>query len=99
MQEERQELIARALRKAQKELEELGLTVLIAPCAMPQGLTMSLTVGESEEAIVASYTAQQIGAEFAQTADSKDAQRFAVELSVNIADRSIYMASARPPTE
>lgn len=96
MENERQEQLVKRLQGVQLELEKMGLKSLIAPCGLPQGLTLSLMVGESEEAIAASYTAQHIGAEFAHTADKKDAQRFADELASNIADRAISSAAARP---
>lgn len=96
MEKERQDQLVKRLQGVQLELEKMGLKSLIAPCGLPQGLTLSLMVGESEEAITASYTAQHIGAEFAHTADKKDAKRFADELASNIAERAIWAAAARP---
>ena len=95
MQQERRELLEQSLRKAQKELEELGFAVLLSPSAMPQGYSLSLVVGESEQAIVAAYTAQSIGAEFAHVADEAKRQRFAQEIADTIADRAITSAAAR----
>ena len=96
MERERQEQLVKRLQDVQLELEKMGLKTLIAPCGLPQGLTLSLMVGESEEAIAASYTAQHIGAEFAHTADKTNAQRFADDLASNIAERAIWVAAARP---
>ena len=94
MEKERQDQLVKRLQDVQLELEKMGLKSLIAPCGMPQGLTLSLMVGESEEAITASYTAQHIGAEFAHTDNKKDAKRFADELASNIAERAIWAAAA-----
>lgn len=88
--------LEQSLRKMRKELEELGFSVLISPLSMPQGYSLSLVVGESEQAIVAAYTAQHIGAEFAHIADEAKRTQFANELADNIADRAITSAAARP---
>lgn len=96
MEKERQDQLVNYLQGVQRDLEKMGMKSLIAPCGLPQGLTLSLMVGESEEAITASYTAQHIGAEFAHTADKNDAKRFADELASNIAERAIWTAAARP---
>lgn len=96
MQEKRRELLEQSLRRAQKELEELGFAVLISPGAMPQGYSLSLVAGESEHAIVAAYTAQSIGSEFAHVANEAKRTQFAQEVADNIADRAITYAAARP---
>lgn len=95
MDKERQDQLVKHLQAVQHELEKMGLKSLIAPCALPQGLTLSLMVGETEQAIAASYTAQHIGAGFAHTADLKDSTLFADELASNIAERAIWSAAAR----
>lgn len=96
MQKEKMELLEQSLRKLRKELEGLGFSVLISPLSMPQGYSLSLVVGESELAIVAAYTAQGIGAEFAHAAEEAEVTKFANELADNIADRAISSAAARP---
>lgn len=95
MQVERRELLEQSLRKMRKELEGLGFSVLISPLSMPHGYTLSLVVGESEQAIVAAFTAQDIGAVFAHTAEEAKVTKFANELAANIADRAISSAAAR----
>lgn len=96
MQRERREQLVLALRRAQEELEGLGFTALISHTVLPQGDSISLVVGESEQSIVAAYTAQSIGEEYAHTADASRRQRFAHELADNIADRAITSAAERP---
>lgn len=96
MENERQDQLVKYLQGVRRDLEKMGVKSLIAPCGLPQGLTLSLIVGETEQAIAASYTAQHIGAEFAHTADKNDAKRFADELASNIAERAIWAAAARP---
>ena len=96
MQTERREVLEQSLRKMQKELGELGFSVLLSPLSMPLGYSISLVVGESEQAIVSVYTAQSIGAEYAHVADDAKRTQFANELADNIADRAITSAAARP---
>lgn len=96
MQGERREQLVLALRRAQQELEGLGFTALISHTVLPQGDSISLVVGESEQSIVAAYTAQSIGEEFAHSGDESRRQRFARELADYIADRAITSAAARP---
>lgn len=96
MQEKRRELLEQSLRRVQGELEQLGFSVLVAPCSMPQGYSLSLVAGESEQSIVAAYTAATIGGEFAHVADPVQRGRFEHELADHIADRAIANASTRP---
>ena len=90
---ETKEQLVKYLQGIQTDLAKMGLKTLIAPCDFPQGYTISLIAGESEESIVSSYVAQSLGAEMAHTSDTKDATRFAQELASQIAQRAIDIAA------
>ncbi|MEQ6436236.1 hypothetical protein V8Z74_14575 [Comamonas sp. w2-DMI] len=81
------------LQSVQKDLKKMGLQSVIAPCSFPQGNTMSLMIGESEESVVAASTAQEIGAEYAHTSDKAKSAHFSSELANNIAQRAINNAA------
>lgn len=88
---ERKDLVLEQLRKAQAAFETQGFICLISQSALPNGFSFSLVVGETEEAIVAQYTAEKIGSEAAFTKDGQP--RFAYELAEHIADRAIAFAA------
>lgn len=90
------EQVTEILRNAQLELEKHGFVSLIAPSAMPQGYSLSLIVGQSEQAIISQYTACTCGEEQGLVADEATRKDFHARIAENLASRAIDLAAGRP---
>ena len=56
------------LKNAVSELRAIGVPCMLAPMALPQGMTISLHAGTSVESAVAAYAAGEAGGEYAGAA-------------------------------
>lgn len=62
-----QEAIETVLKEAKTKIEALGARCIIAPMLLPQGMTISLHIGETVTEVAAAYTASEVGGEQAHT--------------------------------
>lgn len=60
------------LARAAQELQALGIHALISPMSLPQGMTVSLHVGECVQAALAAEVASTRGGEMAHSAAGAD---------------------------
>ena len=63
------------LAQAAQQLQVLGVHCLLSPMSLPQGMTISLHVGESVEAALAAEVAATCGGEMAHSTASADGFR------------------------
>lgn len=83
MNHELKEAIETVLQEAKTKIEALGAYCIIDPMSLPQGMTISLHIGETVNEVAAAYTALEIGGEMAHSKDGGEqfSQRlaFAIE--------------------
>ena len=79
------------LELAKAQLEALGMHCLLSSMSLPQGLTVSLHVGETELAVISAHVASGHGGASAHAKDSKS--EFEFDVAQSIADLAILRAS------
>ena len=79
------------LAAAQDQLEALGMKCLQSPTSLPQGYTLTLIVGESEQAIAGAHVALSVGGASAHTAQG--CREFEHQVPDLLADFAIIRAA------
>jgi hypothetical protein len=82
------------LLDARRALEDLGVTCVLAPMALPQGMTISLHVGVTIQEATAARVAAVIGG--ASAHEIVGGKRFEAELAEALADDTIAKAAYKP---
>lgn len=83
------------LTQAAQKLQALGIECLLSPMSLPQGMTISLHVGDSTEAALAAEVAATFGGEKAHSAAG--AAEFCRELAFKVTEATLLKASYIPP--
>ncbi|WP_413460566.1 hypothetical protein [Herbaspirillum huttiense] len=84
----------RILQDARRALEAVGVSCILAPMALPQGMTISLHVGMSIQEAMAARVAASIGGTSAHEAVA--GVKFEAELAEALADDTIAKAAYKP---
>ena len=79
------------LELAKAHLEAIGMSCLLSSMSLPQGLSVSLCVGETELATIGAHIASSHGAAIAHTKDGKS--QFDFDVAERAADLAILRAS------
>jgi hypothetical protein len=85
------------LANAAQQLQALGIHCLLSPMSLPQGMTVSLHVGESMEATLAAEVAATHGGEMAHGADT--ASHFSKDVAELLTEATIQKAAHIPPSK
>lgn len=83
------------LTHAAQQLQALGIHCLLSPMSLPQGMTISLHVGDSVEAALAADVAAACGGEKAYSAAGAD--EFRKELASKMTEATILKAAYISP--
>lgn len=83
------------LTHAAQQLQALGIHCLLSPMSLPQGMTISLHVGESVEAALAADVAAACGGEKAHSAAGAD--EFRKDLAFKMTEATILKAAYISP--
>lgn len=83
------------LTQAAQQLQALGVECLLSPMSLPQGMTISLHVGDSTEAALAADVATTYGGEKAHSAAG--AGEFSNEVAFRLTEATILKAAYVPP--
>ena len=84
------------LSSAAQQLQALGIECLLSPMALPQGMTISLHLGDTTVAALAAEVATSRGGEMAHRADSAD--EFSREVAHKLSEATILKAAYVPPS-
>ncbi|MDR9836807.1 MULTISPECIES: hypothetical protein [Herbaspirillum] len=84
----------RVLQDARRALEALGVPCVLAPMALPQGMTISLHVGGTVQEATAARVAAVIGG--ASAHETVAGKKFEAELAEALADDTIAKAAYKP---
>lgn len=90
------EAVIAVLAQAAQQLQALGINCLLSPLSLPQGMTVSLHVGESIEAALAAEVAATRGGEMAHSADTS--AHFSRNVAELLTEATIQTAAYIPPS-